>query len=671
MSGTSIVSGALVSIDSGADLTLGNVSGTSVDIDAGAKLLSANGSTRNISATIGASLLARDGIGASRSDYNVSVEAPTLTVENLTAGSAFLLLVGTTRVDQLELNNSGSLQLNLSGGDLDLAGGIALGVGSAVVRVNGTLELGGPITANGDIKLTAQSLDVDVGLSLLNPLIESSDRSIELRVSGDLNLPAGAIIRAAQGDIKMTVGGELSLPVVFADGVISIRGNNNVVAAGIGTAAHLLTAESIQLLAGANLGTSGQPIVTQTVRLDAQASGTAEVVELNDLEIGRYGLRLQDAETGDTFVLRLNDDTASSLSSVNGVVNVDGNFVVRSEGEVTLQTRLINDNGDILLEVGGLQFALVGAEPVFTVGNGLLDLDVGAAGMGSGLSLSAEQLTALVESGDFTALIHGSSEVTVDGIILTDTTGKVTLTVDGGDFTLGGVVVGEGGIQIDIPDGGLTTTASVADTPILVAGDQTIELELGTGASGSNGDAIVTASLNFSAVTDSGDLNLEFRPSGSNVVTKLVNQGLTIRPGGVGNVSLLVSGHNLDIDSNVEHAGFGSVILDVQSGGLEMYAGSSILVNSGTLNLSARDFLVVNYIENLIGSSLIDSALGLIVSNTAPGTSLINFRGAIGPVINLNNSINLFLDADSAMVNDILFERPDGDEFLLISGSFQ
>jgi hypothetical protein len=671
MSGTSIVSGALVSIDSGADLTLGNVSGTSVDIDAGAKLLSANGSTRNISATIGASLLARDGIGASRSDYNVSVEAPTLTVENLTAGSAFLLLVGTTRVDQLELNNSGSLQLNLSGGDLDLAGGIALGVGSAVVRVNGTLELGGPITANGDIKLTAQSLDVDVGLSLLNPLIESSDRSIELRVSGDLNLPAGAIIRAAQGDIKMTVGGELSLPVVFADGVISIRGNNNVVAAGIGTAAHLLTAESIQLLAGANLGTSGQPIVTQTVRLDAQASGTAEVVELNDLEIGRYGLRLQDAETGDTFVLRLNDDTASSLSSVNGVVNVDGNFVVRSEGEVTLQTRLINNNGDILLEVGGLQFALVGAEPVFIVGNGLLDLDVGAAGMGSGLSLSAEQLTALVESGDFTALIHGSSEVTVDGIILTDTTGKVTLTVDGGDFTLGGVVVGEGGIQIDIPDGGLTTSASVADTPILVAGDQTIELELGTGASGSNGDAIVTASLNFSAVTDSGDLNLEFRPSGSNVVTKLVNQGLTIRPGGVGNVSLLVSGHNLDIDSNVEHAGFGSVILDVQSGGLEMYAGSSILVNSGTLNLSARDFLVVNYIENLIGSSLIDSALGLIVSNTAPGTSLINFRGAIGPVINLNNSINLFLDADSAMVNDILFERPDGDEFLLISGSFQ
>jgi hypothetical protein len=671
MTGSALISGALVAINSGADLTLGNVIASNVTIDSEAKLLSANGSTQNIAASVAVSIIARDGIGASSSNSNLTVETPVLSVQNLTAGSAYLLLTGTTRVDQLELNNSGSLFLTLSGGDLDLAGGLELATGSAVVRVNGALVLGQRITASGDIQLTAQSLSIDPGLSLVNPLIESLQRSIELRVSGQVTFPAGAILRAALGNIKMTVGGDVTLPVVFAGELISIRGNGTVAAAGVGSAAHLLTAERIQLLAGTNLGLSGQPIVTQATRLDAQASGTAEVVELDDLEIGRYGLRLKDAANGDTFVLLLNEGTASSLSSVNGAVNVDGNFILRSNGTVTLETRLINTDGNLFLEVGGLQFALAGAEPVFVASNGLLDLDVGAAGIGAGLSLTAAQLTALVESGDFSALIHGSSEVTADGIVLTDSTGAVTLTVNNGDLTLGGAVIGEGGIQLEILDGGLTTTATIADIPVLVAGDQGISLELGSGASGANGDAIVTASLEFSAVTDSGNLNFEFRPSGSNVVTNLVDQGLTIRPGGVGNISLLVSGHNLDVNGNVQHAGFGSVTLNVDSGGLEMFAGSSILVNSGTLNLSARDFLVVNYIENLVGASFIDSALGLIVRNTAPGTSSINFRGAIGPVITLNNSINLRLDVDSATVNSVLFERLPGDDILFVSGSFQ
>jgi len=670
MTGSSSVSGALVSIDSGADLTLGNVSGTSVDIDSGAELLSATGSTRNISATTAASIIAHDGIGGSGSNYNISVEAPVLTVENLTAGSAYLLLFGTTRIDQLDLNNSGTLQLNLSGGDLDLAGGIALGTGSAVVRVNGALALGDRITGNGDIQLTAQSLNIDTAFSLVNPLIESLERSIELRVSGDASFPAGAILRAALGDIKMTVGGELTLPVVFAGGLISIRGNGTVLAAGIGNENHLLTAEAIQLLAGANLGNSAQPIVTQATRLDAQASSAADVVELDDLEIGRYGLRLKDATTSDTFVLLLDEATGSSLSSVNGAVNVDGNFILRSNGTVTLQTRLINTDGNLFLEVAGLQFALAGAEPVFVASDGLLDLEVGAAGIGAGLSLTAAQLTALVESGDFTALIHGSSEVTTDGIVLTDSTGKATLTVDNGNLTLGGAVIGAGGIQLEILDGGLTTTEAIADIPVLVAGDQVIQLELGSGASGAGGDAIVTASLEFSAITDSGDLNFEFRPSGNQVITKLVDQGLTIRSGGVGNISLLVSGHNLDLHGNVEHAGLGSVTLDVASGGVDMYVGSSILVNSGTLNLSSNDFLIINYIENLQGSSYINCTVGPIVRNAASGTSFVNLRGSIRPVITLSDLINLRLDVDEATVNGILHERVEGDDYLHISGTY-
>ncbi|MDQ8195166.1 hypothetical protein QEH59_12070 [Coraliomargarita sp. SDUM461004] len=671
MTGTSTVSGTLVAIDSGADLILGNVSGSNVEIHSGAQLLSAAGSTRNVLATTTAMIIADDGIGASGSSYNITVETPVLTVENVTAGSAYLMLFGTTRVDQLDLNNSGSLQLNLSAGDLNLTGGLTLGTGSAVIRVNGALLLGDYITANGDVQLTAQSLEVDAGYSSQTPLIESLQRSIELRVSGAVTLPAGVVLRAAQGDIEMTVGGELTLPVMLADGLISIRGNANVMAAGVGTDQHLLTADTVQLLAGGNLGATGRSIVTDATTLDAQASGTANLVELNDLEIGRYGLRLKDAVDGDSFVLLLDQGTASSLSSVNGEVNVDGNFILRSNGTVTLGTRLINTDGDLFLALGGLQFALTGVEPVFVAGNGLLDLDVGAAGLGAGLSLSAAQLTALVESGDFNAIIRGASEVTADGIVLTDSTGEVTLTVDNGSLTLGGAIIGEGGIELEILDGGLTTTASIADIPLLVAGDQGIQLELATGAEGAAGGAIVTASLEFSAVTDAGNLNFEFRPSGSNVVTNLVNHGLTIRSGGVGNISLLVTGHNLDLQSDVEQAGFGSVSLNVASGGLQMYAGSSILVNSGTLNLAARDLLVVNYIENLTGTTNINSAQGLIVRNTATGTSTINFRGALGPVITLNNSINLLLDVDSATINGVLVERLAGDDYLFVSGTFQ
>jgi hypothetical protein len=671
MTGPSNISGAIVSIGSDSDIILGNISGSIVAIDSGAMVQSAAGSTRNITAATEAAISSSNGIGSSGSNFTLTIESPVLSVENLTSGSAYLQLVGTSEINQLDLNNAGSLYLDLTGGDLDLSGGIALGTGSIVVRVNGALELGSAVTAEGDIQLTVESLIVAAGLSLVDPLIESLERSIELRVSGELSLPAGAILSAELGNIKLRVGGNVSLPVVIAGGLISVRGSSHIFAAGIGNENHLLSAETIQLLAGASLGATEQPIVTLTSQLDAQASGTADVVELDDLKVGRFGLRLKDAGSEDTFVLLLDNATAASLSSVNGAVNVDGNFILQSSGLVTLQTRLINTDGNIFLDVGGIQFALEGAETVFVAGNGLLNIEVGAAGIGEGLSLTAAQLTALVASGNFTALINGSTEVTADGIVLTDTTGSVNLTVENGNLTLGGAVIGQGGIRLGILNGGLTTTDTIGDISALVAGNEGIELELGSGASGAGGNAIVTESLEFSALTDSGDLNFEFRPSGSNVVTNLVNQGLTIRSGGTGNITLLVSAHNLNVLGNIEHAGFGSISVNVDSGGLEMLTGSSILVNSGTLNLSARNFLVVNYIENLVGATFIDSALGLIVRNTAPGTSAINFSGSIGPVITLNNSINLLLDTDSATINDILIERQQGDEFLFVSGTFQ
>jgi len=671
MTGPSNISGAIVSIGSDSNIILGNISGSIVAIDSGAMVQSAAGSTRNITAATEAAISSTNGIGSSGSNFTLTIESPVLSVENLTSGSAYLQLVGTSEINQLDLNNAGSLYLDLTGGDLDLSGGIALGTGSIVVRVNGALELGSAVTAEGDIQLTVESLIVAAGLSLVDLLIESLERSIELRVSGELSLPAGAILSAELGNIKLRVGGDVSLPVVIAGGLISVRGSSHISAAGIGNENHLLSAETIQLLAGASLGATEQPIVTLTSQLDAQASGTADVVELDDLKVGRFGLRLKDAGSEDTFVLLLDNATAASLSSVNGAVNVDGNFILQSSGLVTLQTRLINTDGNIFLDVGGIQFALEGAETVFVAGNGLLNIEVGAAGIGEGLSLTAAQLTALVASGNFTALINGSTEVTADGIVLTDTTGSVNLTVENGNLTLGGAVIGQGGIRLEILNGGLTTTDTIGDISALVAGNEGIELELGSGASGAGGNAIVTESIEFSALTGSGDLNFEFRPSGSNVVTNLVNQGLTIRSGGTGNITLLVSAHNLNVLGNIEHAGFGSISVNVDSGGLEMLTGSSILVNNGTLNLSARNFLVVNYIENLVGATFIDSALGLIVRNTAPGTSAINFSGSIGPVITLNNSINLLLDTDSATINDILIERQQGDEFLFVSGTFQ
>lgn len=670
MSGSATLSGALVAIDAGADLTLGNVSGTTVYLESAARILSATGSTRNVLATSAASIVARDGLGTTGSKANLTIESPVLTVENQVGGSAYFLLFGSTRIDQLDLNNAGSLHLNLSGGDLDLASGLVLGTGSATLRVDGALEIRGGILASGDVRVTAQSLSVDAGLSLADPLIESLDRSIGLRVSGDVSLPAGALIRAAFGEIKMTVGGDLSLPVLEAGGLVAIRAHGNISAAGLGTADHLLSADAIRLLAGGNLGAAGQAIITQTTRLDAEASGSAEVVELDDLEVGRYGLRLTNPVSGDAFVLLLDDPAASSLSSATGEVQVDGDFILRSNGTVTLQTRLINAEGNLFLEIGGLQFALAGAEPVLVAANGLLDLDVGAAGLGEGLSLNAAQLTALIESGNFAALVEGDTEVTSDGVVLTDATGAVTLSVNNGSLTLGGAMIGEGGIQLDILDGGLTTTAGIADIAALQAGDSGIELDLNSGASGSGGNAVVTESLEFSAITNEGDLNFEFRASGSNVVTSLVNHGLTIRSGGVGNISLLTTGHNLDVYGNIENAGFGSVAVNVAAGEFKMFPTASILVNNGSLDLSASDLIVVNYIENLTGPTSISSAQGLIVRNTETGTSFVNFRGAIGPIITLNNSINLVLDTDSASVNDIDFDRGD-EQYLFISGSFQ
>lgn len=670
MTGSATVAGALVAIDAGADLTLGNVSGTTVNLDSAASVLSAAGSTRNVLATTAASIVARDGLGATGANANLTIESPVLTVENQIAGSAFFLIFGSTRIDQLDLNNAGSLHLTLSGGDLDLANGLMLGTGAATLRVSGALQLGGGILASGDIRLTAQSLSVDAGLALVEPLIESLERSIELRAPGDVSLPASAILRASLGEIKMTVGGDLSLPVLEAAGLIAIRAQGNISAAGIGAANHLLTADAIRLQSGGYLGTTGQAIVTQTTRLDAQASGSAEVVERDDLEVGRYGLRLTNPASGDSFVLILDDATAASLSSATGEVEVDGDFILRSDGTVTLQTRLINAEGNLFLEIGGLRFALAGAEPVLVAANGHLDLDVGAAGLGAGLSLNAAQLSALIASGNFAALVEGDTEVTPDGLVLLDASGTVTLTVNNGSLTLGGAIVGQGGIQLDILDGGLSTTASLADIAALQAGNSGIELDLYSGATGAGGNAVVTESLEFSAITDEGNLNFEFRPSGSNVVTSLVNHGLTIRSGGVGNISLLSSGHNLDVYGNIENAGFGSVSVNVVAGEFKMFPTSSILVNNGSLNLAASDLIVVNYIENLSGPTSISSAEGLIVRNTEIGTSFVNFRGATGPIISLNNSINLVLDTDSARVNGIDFNR-GADQYLFISGSFQ
>jgi hypothetical protein len=612
-------------------------------------------STVTLSAALG---MGRTGAGS------LSVRAPELNVTNTVSGSVYLSVEDSIELNGADLAGLGSLNLVVRGGALTLTAPVEVAGGAAMLQVSGDILLAAEIRSDRDLRLIANAVTVSPHFEPVDALLASANGNIEVRVRGRVTLPAGSLVEAAGGAVHVQSGDTLTVGLIQAGGMITLRSSADLVAASLLRAGHELRAPALQLFAQGDLGQPGKPILTDAERLDFEAGGYAEVLEQDDLEIGRFGVRLADAQPGDELLLRME---GGDLTAVGGAVEVPGmgDFILRSEAVVTLGTQLISPDGNIIIDTNGLRVKDGVAVAVVQAPNGSLSLRIGDGELGPGLSFSSDSFDALIGAGDFTAEFVGTVRIGPDGIRFADGAGAIDLKVTDGNLDLSGVLRGTEGIKLEV-SGALNVLTDAPSGPILDAGTSSVSIKLGDGVGLETGDHVEVLAAEFSVVSGTGDL--AFSLTGH--LTEIGPDGIQVQ-GGNGAIDLLIPSGNVQIFGDIRHDGEGPVSILVNNGSLVMEVGSRISLAKGALRMEVRNLILVSEIFNQAGSTTIMSTHNSILRQSGLAAGTANITTGEAAVFRMSGTINLLVDSDSAVVNGKLLFRGSTAELLLLSGTFR
>jgi len=623
-------------VSAGGDVLLTSTTGTFLDGgDSEDDVRTTTGSIRFVTVT---------GLGSTGSG-NIDVGGPTVSVESSGNGNIYLNLTENTDLSGIVPGGEGYLYLNVNG-DLTLTNPITLSANSAAfITVSGALDIQSDISVGRDLRILANSIEQMTGTTL-----QSTRGHVLLRSATTLTMEAGAQVQALLGRVQLMSIGNLTVGLVHGELGVDLRTQGDLMGASTLRSTHEISGGGIRLAAdGAIL-----PVLTQADRLDVDAGAVSEVYELDDLVVGRFGLRLIGEAPGDTLTLRMNE---AELTSYDGVAVVPGvgTFVWVSDENVTLGTRLVSDNGDIRVEVNGVQQSGSFTDPYVDAANGLVTVTVqGDAGtVGSNpITIRADEFTASSQTGQQAYSFTGSVNVTSEGI--TTASGSSAIQVDVLDdgitqnLTLSGRIVhaGNGSVIVNVPNGLLDIQGTGITSPIISTEGQ-LFLNLDQGHTLTGVSRLFLRSSLFSILTNSGNLTLDLQAAALN---QAFIQNVQIL-GGVGDIDI-ISTNSLVVLGQLRNLGNGNLSLFATGTRFISMSNSGVIQNTtGVLSLSGADVEVSTIISNGTATSITargaPSAVGgIFVKDGFSGTNVfadhvVRLNQTLGSLVGASNAYSL------------------------------
>ena len=604
-----------------------------------------------------ATLNAATGIGSGNA---LETTITTLNATNTTSGT-----IQITETDSLAIDvvNNGLRDVTISaGGAITDANGIDVNVIAGIFTVDaaGGIDLDTTITSLDASTLAAGDIDINETNAITLTDVDTA--------SGSITVIAGGTIRATDVNSSATDNdlNDIALTASIGDilvDLINAGSSNDVSLDAAGAISEFGSDSPVDIVAGdaeMNAATgigNGDALETTITNLafSNSASGDVQITNSQGLMIAAVGLLTASANltgnvdlcltTGDLAIntavsatgntIRLQTNSGKVIQAATGVISAD-NLGVRATGDIQLAAATARNNIDSVFAAasttsGVIEFADNGGFTVgtFTAGSCFV-ATAGVATTEGSVELTSDNGT-LTNTNNITA--GGSHNVT----LTTTTSGDVILT--GTTTAVGNTVT-------------INSVESINGTGLVTA--SIVDLDAVTGIGTTPPDAINLAATSISAVSISGDIDLNNAQISATAVSSLTTGTGSImfdQSGGgavafntvttlEGTIDLLNTGNDLTVISTVTAGGSGNLDLTT------LTSGNVILTGFVT---AAANTITIDSADQIIGDSP-DSAADLMAA-TASLTAVNGIGTGSGGAIETTISNLSFSNSTSGDVN--------------------
>ena len=476
-------------------------------------------------------------------------------------------LTVTTSDDNVYIKEANDLlvkSISVGGGDVSLeVGGVITDDDTSVDIVADSLNIigAGGIGSNSDelevtvIELTASTTNSDVYISETNDLLIKS-------------------VSVGTGDVILNVGGSVTDDDTSVD----------------------ITAESLSLITGGAIGTSGDYLDTSVTDLTVTTSDdNVYIKEANDLLVKSISVGGGDVSLEVGGVITDDDTSVDIVADSLNIIGAGGIGSNSDELEVTvIELTASTTNSDVYIsETNDLLIKSV------SVGTGDVILNVGGSVTDDDTSvdITAESLSlitggAIGTSGDYL-------DTSVTDLTVTTSDDNVYIK-EANDLLVKSISVGGGDVSLEV--GGVITDD---DTSVDIVADS-LNI-IGAGGIGSNSDELEVTVIELTASTTNSDVYIS---ETNDLLIKSVSVG-------TGDVILNVGGSVTDDDTSV----------DITAESLSLITGGAIGTSGDYLDTSVTDLTVTTSDDNVY----ISEASGLLVKSISVGTGDVSLEvgGAI------------------------------------------
>lgn len=604
------------------------------------------------------------GANAGSSAIRLTSSNDALIFGSLDALNSVTIRAGLGTVGSIAVTSTGSIVA----GNSTTTGTILLSTGSITgdQQIDGQLQAGeritlaadgGLITGIGTIKSTEVLLTAGTGMGGESPLQLTAARVFAESANGMIRLTntresrftrvatgEGVIDVAGQGstifedvltssgDISLnTSGGNLTVVLgrqQFAGDIRIATADSGDVAIGFASAGGTLIVNS----AGSIFELGQDPdsdLQATSIALEAHSGiGTAA----NSIESSDFRFSL--AAVTETGGINLSSFNETLITEVNGIaglqitdasLNSPGTIRFNSPRTVTVAASVLNLSGGNLELTSGEHLIFLPGTTISTAGQGNIVLQAGDRPPGStvpsfgGLRFSPDTLVA-TEHGNITLTATSVNLFRVqslDGNI----TVRAALNNSEGRLT--------GDSEAEAPH--ISTQGFVSLYSGSTEQSQTVDLKVAVGgleATLLGGTLQLTA---FGSLTIAG-IGLQTAGDSSDIQVLVNDGGLTVAaPITAGGDILLIADNNVRLNdaSRVTTSGDGAVIIEARAGDLNMQGASSITSGSGSIDLSARNNLLITSVSSDIGTLTLTAVTGSIIDNSPTETLNLATAGAV------------------------------------------
>lgn len=513
--------------------------------------------------------------------------------------------------------------LAVTGGTVAVSSADSISIGAAVtVSTDNTTTLtSDSLTHNGSLVASQGNVDITTNTITANGSISATQTGATITVhnqispttamqlSGDLAFAGGAVTITSNGtafsiasgsdisadnnitinntNANVTIAGSISAPTKTV--AVNISGAGNLIGGG-GT----IAADSVEFsLANGDIGTSSQPISTDTGDIEISSGDDVYISNVSQLNFTNFGGGNIGLFTGDDLHI---DETINIVGNIQlvtaGTLHLPTTHSLTStSGQITLGADLLDINGNItagqitLYSTGTREIAVGSTTSV----SGKVDLNTSVLAL-----LSTSQL--IIGKSDSSANISLAGNVTLSTMSAVPVTNLTFATA--GNFSSSTYAIQAGSNTVNFVAGGTVTVGSLTGTaPVLTL---------------TGGNVTLTASVT--------DLHL-----GSSSVNTM---------------NLTVAG-NIVVDQNVSSTGSASLVTTGNTS-LSVASGKTLSSTNGPMTISARSL-------SLSGNVSVTSGTLTIYPNDSQSVK-VGATGTTSGVFNLTTGVLSHVSATSLVV---------------------